>query len=580
MSSQIKPRFVSRKPSPSAQASLEAGGAHPLLARLFASRGIKDVSELSARFEDLLPYETLKNCVEMARELADIHARQDRILIVSDYDCDGATACSVLVCAFEAAGMNYGYLVPDRLVHGYGLTPSIVDEAAAMPDKPRFIITVDNGISSTAGIERARELGIEVLVTDHHLAPAVLPPARLIVNPNQPGCEFQSKNIAGCGVAWYVAWALFDELERRGIEVYCDPQFLLTYVALGTVADVVQLDRNNRVLVSLGLELIRNGTCPVGISALASVAKRKLALLSTSDIGFALGPRINAAGRLAHMSAGIECLTTSDANRAAALAQQLDDINKERKQVQAGALGEALAALSSVKTRGSKGLVAYSSAWHEGVVGIVAGRIKELHHRPTFVLCDAQDGHIKGSGRSIAGFHLKHALDAINARIPGLLLKYGGHAMAAGATIEAGRLDEFERAFEQECMTIDPGLLERVLEHDGPLTANDLSIDTIHMLNQQVWGQGFAPPVFLNKLAVHEAKVLGQGGEHLKLRARLASVWLDALAFGMGEHVDLVEPMVTVAHQPSVNDYNDRQTVQLTVVEVRDGIEQPMAMAA
>lgn len=558
--------LIHREPNQEAMARLVEAGIPPLLASLYSARGISEASEVRGSVNDLLPVDDLKNARAMGKILADCRQSQERILIISDYDCDGATAGSVLIQAFKGAGLNFDILVPDRLKHGYGLTPSIVDEAAALPIKPRFIITVDNGISSTYGVERAREHGIEVLVTDHHLCPEVLPNARLIVNPQQPGDEFASKAIAGCGVAWYVARAMHDEIKDRGQDPGFDPMELTPFVAMGTVADVVPLDRNNRLIVSEGLRRIRAGECTPGIKALANVAKRNHEQLTCTDIGFALGPRINAAGRMAHMSSGIECLTTSDHDAAVHLACELDEINATRRELQKSMIDEANARAQSLSTVDSdaRSLVVYEKDWHEGVVGIVAGRLKDDMHRPTFVLCDAQDGGIKGSGRSIDGFHLKHALDQINIEHPGVLLKFGGHAAAAGVTIAPDRLRDFKQAFERVCQEhLTPEMLERRACHDGALPSRHLNPDDIREMDLQVWGQGFPPPVFLDDFKVLNSRTMGADGDHLKVVVDAGGRKLDVVAFGEGHRIADLPRALKVMFRPSINEWNGNVTVQL-----------------
>lgn len=566
-------------------ARLRMAGMSDILARLYAARGVTSMKEARGSYSDLLPLDSLKGVREMARYLADCHAAGKRVLIVSDYDCDGATACAVLVMAFGAIGMNFDYMVPDRMVHGYGLTPAIVDEAGALDDRPDVIITVDNGISSHAGIDRARALGIDVLVTDHHLAPDVLPEATLIVNPNQPGCAFQSKNIAGCGVAWYVARALVEELAARGQDPGFDPAELLSYVALGTVADVVRLDANNRIMVSLGLQYIRNGQCAPGILSLATISGKNPKQLTCSDIGFGIGPRINAAGRLAHMGAGIECLTCLDPTLADELAAHLHVTNEERKEIQqeiveaagmqaAQLVTDELASYSSGQRDpyGLRSFVVYDPTWHEGVIGIVAGRIKEERHRPTIVMTAAAGGDVKGSARSIPGFHIKHALDEINAKHPGVLLKFGGHAMAAGMTVAGDKFDLFKTAFEAICRRdLTPEIMTKTLMHDGQLQARDFDRDVIFAISQQVWGQGFEEPVFLNDLVVKESKVIGKDKCHLRLIGHLANdpdvQDVEILAFGRAALNGEIAPQSTVrvAFKPGINTFRGQERLQLLV---------------
>lgn len=567
--------LVQRTANPVAASRLNGRGLDELLARIYAARGVTDLMQVRGTYRDLLPAHSMKNVRAMANYLADCLVTRKRVLIVSDYDCDGATACSVLIMAFKGCGMDYGYLVPDRMVHGYGLTPAIVDEAAAMEPRPDVIITVDNGISSTAGVDRANELGIEVLVTDHHLAPDVLPKAKLIVNPNQPGCEFESKNIAGCGVAWYVARSFIEELAARDMNPGFDPAELLSYVALGTVADVVKLDRNNRILVAEGLKYIRQGQCAPGVISLAKVSGKNPQFLTCSDIGFGLGPRINAAGRLAHMGAGIECITTLDPLAAHELAKHLHATNEERKDIQREMVDQAvIQAIRLVQRQteapgdafGRRSIVVFHADWHEGVVGIVAGRLKEERHRPTVVMTMAHDGTIKGSGRSIPGFHLKHTLDEINAKHPGILLKFGGHAMAAGMTIAADRLEDFREALEAACQAgLTDEMLTKTLLHDGALPEQMFDVDTVHALSQEVWGQGFEEPVFVNKLRVESAKTIGQDNLHLKVRAKLGSIETDVMVFGQGDLVESLGTELVVAHKPQVNAFRGERNLQLLV---------------
>lgn len=571
---------ITRRPSNLVAASrIRSQGTDELTSICFAARGVTSLKDVVGKYDDLLPGTSMKNLGAMAAYLADAAASQKRILIVSDYDCDGATACAVLVMGFGACGLNYEYLVPDRQIHGYGLTPAIVEEAAALPCKPDIIITVDNGISSIDGVARAKELGIEVLVTDHHLAPDVLPDATLIVNPNQPGCKFESKNIAGCGVAWYVIQALVNELALRGIESDFHPQDLLSYVAIGTVADVVLLDKNNRTLVSLGLELIREGACAPGVISLAMVSGKNYQRLTCSDIGFGLGPRINAAGRLSHMGMGIECLTTLEETDAHALAQVLNETNVERKDIQkdmvesslllALKLSKANLAKDDSDEFGLRSVTIFDESFHEGVVGIVAGRLKEILHRPTVVMTRDKSGNIKGSARSIPGYHLKHALDEINAKYPGILLKFGGHAMAAGMTIDGSRFEDFKLRLEEVCRQgLTPLMMTKTLLHDGALPARFLNKDSIFKLSQQVWGQGFEEPVFLNTFEVVETKVIGQDKSHLKVSAKFAGSpddVLDVMMFGQADLAASLGESVVAAYKPGINEFRGESKIQMLV---------------
>lgn len=562
------PRLVLRGQAVGAADHLHAKGLSPLIAKLFAQRGIVDSADIVMDISELRAPEELKNCLEMANLLTVCREEKKRVLIISDYDCDGATACAVLLKAFQASGMNTGFLVPNREIHGYGLTPEIVNEAANLRPKPDYIITVDAGISSNAGVHRANELGIKVLITDHHLAPAVLPEAELIVNPNQVGDSFPSKHIAGCGVAWYVAAAYFEALEAKGIDAGFVPEELLPFVALGTIADVVSLDRNNRILVSVGLDRIRAGDCSYGIKALASVGKRNIPLgqITTQDFGFSLGPRVNAAGRLNSMETGIECLTTDNKDRALELAQVLDETNEKRKEIQAVMVLEAEKLKNPEVAAGAAfSISVFNASFHKGVVGIVAGRMKELYYRPTFVLTSTSTGEFVGSGRSIPGFHLKHALDEMNIDSPGLLVKFGGHAMAAGVTIAAGRLEEFKSGLEAVCKKhLTPELLEIKLEHDGNFPNESLDEASILEMHSQVWGQGFPYPVFVDEVNIIEASQLSEG-MHLKLKGKLNEKQVDLISFFNGHRYPDIQTKIKVAHQPGINSYSGKNTIQLQI---------------
>lgn len=573
--------MVERPPIQDAARHLQRQGLSSILAALFSARGVRDVSEVRGKLSNLEPVSTLKNAVEMGQLLADCVQKRSRVLIVSDYDCDGATACAVLVRAFQGANMNFGFLVPHRIKNSYGLTPSIVEEAAALNPKPEFIITVDNGISSKAGVQRARELGIEVLVTDHHLPPddrSKIPDARLIVNPQQDGCDFKSKAIAGCGVAWYVACALFHELRQRNLECTFRPADLLPFVALGTVADVVKLDANNRILVREGLDRIRRGECSHGIKELAGIAVREgIEAVTCRDIGFGIGPRINAAGRLAHMNTGVECLTTKDPERASVLAKELDATNQARKEMQEKMRAEAAKIIVDEKVTSATdrySVIVYNPDWHEGVVGIVAGRIKEDAHRPAFVLTNNAEGHIKGSGRAIDGFHLKHALDEINAKHPEVLLAYGGHAPAAGVTIRKDCLEIFKEAFEDVCRRhLTPEMLVPRLDHDGPLPEYAFNEQAITEMDREVWGQGFPPPMFVDSFAVKGLKTMGTDDVHLKVMVKRGSFVHDVVAWNKGHCAGVVPDHLQVAFTPQINRYGGRVSVQLMTRHLLNVVE-------
>jgi single-stranded-DNA-specific exonuclease len=551
-------KLIVRPPQPRAAHALEQAGVHPLLARLFAARGIANASDLDDGLANLIPPTELLGAQAAAELLAAAMARGDNICIVADYDCDGATACAVAVRGLRVLGATQvQYLVPDRLVDGYGLTPAIAERAKNQG--AQLLITVDNGIASLEGVAHARALGLRVLVTDHHLPLAAtpdgsipLPDADVVVNPNQPGCVFASKSMAGVGVMFYVLLALRSHLRTTGVfDAERQPRLdhLLPLVALGTVADVVRLDANNRRLVGQGLRRIRSGHLPAGLRALFEVAGREPARATTFDFGFALGPRLNAAGRLSDMGLGIACLLTDDTTLAQTLAKQLDSINRERRTLEADMREQALLrAENLIKAASGQGLIGegqigaaapaalslHDPSFHEGVVGIVASRLKDHWHRPVFVFATAQDGSLKGSGRSIAGFHLRDALDLVAKRHPGLLLRFGGHAMAAGCSVPAGRMDEFAHALASVAADwLDAQTLQRRLETDGPLEAQYRRIDLVDTLHKEVWGQGFAPPVFSENFDVLSQRIVGQG--HLALKLRHQGEAVDAMWFGRSE---------------------------------------------
>ncbi len=552
--------------------ALEQAGIHPLLARLYAGRGVRSIDELDDGLPRLLAPSGLLGAEAAASLVADAIAAGRRICVVADYDCDGATACAVALRGLALLGArpeSLCYVVPDRAVHGYGLTPAIVDLALAR--RPDVLLTVDNGIASLAGVEYARARGLGVLVTDHHL-PAmvdervVLPEADVIVNPNQPGCGFESKNLAGVGVMFYVLLALRGELRRRGAytaETQPRLDTLLDLVALGTVADVVRLDANNRRLVAQGLKRIRAGRMQPGVAALFSAAGRDPRRACAFDFGFALGPRVNAAGRLADMTLGIECLLTDDATRAAELAKTLDGINRERREVEAGMREQAEALLDMLMPEGEPppALALFDPEFHEGVVGIVASRLKDRVHRPTFVFALGQDGSLKGSGRSIPGFHLRDALDLVSKRHPGVLKKFGGHAMAAGCTLAEEDFDTFDEAFQRVAHEwLDAATLSRRLLCDGPLPVEFFNPETVLSLDAQVWGQAFEPPLFNDPVEVVSQRLVGE--KHLKLTVRHGGALRDAIWFG---RVEPVPEQVTLAYRLSLDEYNGRQRVQMVI---------------
>ncbi len=542
--------------------ALAATGIHPVLARIYAARGIEDAAQLETALGALLPPDLLDNSGRMASLLADAIIQKKRLLIVADYDADGATACAVGVRGLRRFGAVVDYLVPNRFEHGYGLTPEIVRLAAQK--KPDIIITVDNGIASVDGVQEANRLGIPVLVTDHHLPGDTLPEAACIVNPNAPGCGFPSKNLAGVGVMFYVLMALRAELRERGMFAGADePKLveLLDIVALGTVADVVRLDDNNRILVEQGLRRIRAGRACHGINALLKTAGRDPRRASTYDLGFVVGPRLNAAGRLEDMALGIECLLATDPALALQFAQRLDEMNRARRDIEADMHDTALAALEDIAPESAYSLCLLDDSWHQGVIGILASRLKEKYHRPTIIFAAVGDGTVKGSGRSIAGLHLRDALDVVSKRFPELILKFGGHAMAAGLTVPEALFSQFQAAFEQVVQEqLTPADLERLIETDGDLPARQANLQLAQELDRGVWGQGFAPPAFHSLFDVVGQRVVGE--KHLKLRLAREGCEFDAMLFF---HDQLLPERIEAVYQLGVNEYNGQQTAQLIV---------------
>ena len=560
---------------PRAAWTLQQAGIHPLLAQLYAARGVRTADELDEGLARLLSPTTLMGTKEAAVLLADAIAADMHICIVADYDCDGATACAVGLRGLKLLGAKkVSYLVPDRVTDGYGLTAPIADRVKALGAD--VLVTVDNGIASFDGVARARALGMQVLVTDHHL-PALtdgtigLPNADVIVNPNQPGCSFESKSIAGVGVMFYVLLALRAEMRERGVfNVQSQPKVdvLLPLVALGTVADVVKLDANNRRLVAQGLKRIRSGQIPAGIASLFVAAGRKANVATTFDFGFALGPRINAAGRLADMTLGIECLLTDDAGRADELAKTLDGINRERRDIEADMREQAQLAADAMIDLDDEpppAIAIYEPSFHEGVVGIVASRIKDKLHRPTFVFAasraEGKSHEIKGSGRSIAGFHLRDALDLVAKRQPSVLLKFGGHAMAAGCTIEEKNFELFEHTLQQVAREwLDASLLTRRIDTDGPLAAEFRRTDMVDTLHKEVWGQGFAAPTFSEEVEVVSQRLVGD--KHLALKLKHQGQPVDGIWFG---HTEPLPARVTLAFRLDADEWQGVRRVRFLV---------------
>jgi single-stranded-DNA-specific exonuclease len=567
-------KIVARDIPPRSVWALEQAGVHPLLARLYAARGVLGKEELDDGLARLLPPDTLKGTREAAVLLADAIRDDKRLCIVADYDCDGATACAVAMRGLKLLGARHlSYLVPDRVVDGYGLTPPIAERVA--DGGADMLVTVDNGIASVDGVAAAKARGLQVLVTDHHLPGPQLPDADVLVNPNQPGCDFQSKSIAGVGVMFYVLLALRSELRTRGVfDAATQPKLdvLLPLVALGTVADVVKLDANNRRLVAQGLRRIRAGALPAGIAALFSAAGRKAPVATTFDFGFALGPRINAAGRLADMTLGIECLLTDDAGRADELARLLDGINRERRDIEGGMREQALLlaeSLFDVDGNGGESVPAaisvFDTAFHEGVVGIVASRLKDRFHRPTFVFAASgapgKEQELKGSGRSIPGFHLRDALDLVAKRHPGVLLRFGGHAMAAGCTVARDQIDTFERALAQVATEwLDAASLTRRIDTDGPIAAEYMRVDLVDTLHREVWGQGFAPPTFSEEVEVISQRLVGE--KHLALRLKHQGKPVDGIWFG---HTEPLPPKVVLAFRLDADEWQGVRRVRFLI---------------
>lgn len=575
----MNPQLIARDCPPRAAWQLEQAGVPPLLARLFAARGVRSQQELDPGLALLHPPSSMKGLDQAAALLAKLRKQGGKLCVVADYDCDGATACALLLRGLALLGFapaQLAYVVPDRAVHGYGLTPAIVD-LALQQQQPDLLLTVDNGIASLEGVAYAKARGLQLIVTDHHLCAqgpdgeVLLPAADAIVNPNQPGCAFASKALAGVGVAFYLLLALRAHLREQNAFSGEAPRLdgLLDLVALGTVADVVPLDANNRRLVAQGLRRIRAGQMQPGVRALFQVAGREPGQASSQDFGFALGPRVNAAGRLTDMRLGIECLRADDPLQALELAQRLDAINRERREVESSMRERAEALLARLPRPQDPphdypcALALFDEDFHEGVVGILAGRVKEALHRPTFVFARGADGRLKGSGRSIPGVHLRDVLDLLAKREPGLLAKFGGHAMAAGCTLEAGQgAERFAEGLRQAVAELaGEQPFARQLRHDGGLDADAFSTQQVAELEAQVWGQGFEAPLFVDGFAVLDQRLVGSG--HLKLRLRHGSgVQLDGIWFRRDE---TIPEQARLAYRVGLDRYNGRERVQLLV---------------
>ncbi len=553
--------------------ALVAIGTNPLLARLFAARGVMNQSELEASLSCIIPPDRLTNNTQMAKLLADAIVANKKILVIGDYDADGATATAVAVkglrqfCQILASHAQVDFLVPNRFEYGYGLTPEIVQLAYAQAQRPDILVTVDNGIASVDGVQTANQLGMRVLITDHHLPSDTTPAAACIVNPNQHGCDFPSKNLAGVGVMFYVLLALRAELRGRGAFANkTEPNLteLLDLVALGTVADLVKLDANNRILVEQGLRRIRAGVCSAGITALLQIAGKSPEKVIAQDLGFYVGPRLNAAGRLDDMRIGIACLLAEDAADAMQKAETLQALNMERRNIEADMQDSALTTLEAIDVSQQFSISMFNADWHQGVIGILASRLKERYHRPAIVFAEAGDGLLKGSGRSISSLHLRDALDLITKRQPDLIIKFGGHAMAAGLSIKQSDFDVFQKTFEtvvRELLT--EADLQATIETDGGLQGNEINLATAHLLSKQVWGQGFNQPLFFDTFAVINQRIVGE--KHLKLLLQKDQKRFDAIYFN--HHDDLPENIEAV-YALEVNEYKGLQTVQLQIKHV------------
>jgi single-stranded-DNA-specific exonuclease len=564
MSQNARP-FRERKPT--AEAIKALGPMDPVLARVYATRGVSSPSELDYSLQHLAPVGSLSG-IDDAVALLLAH-RDRRLIVVGDFDADGATSTALVVrCLREFGFADVDYLVPNRFAFGYGLTPEIVDVASE--SRPALLVTVDNGVSSIEGVARATSLGISVLITDHHLPGKELPAAAAMVNPNLAGCDFASPNLAGVGVAFYLMAALGRRLQNDGLDAAARiPAKYLDLVALGTVADVVRLDRNNRILVEQGLQRIRAGHCVAGIKALLAVGNRTAARVVSTDLGFAVGPRLNAAGRLEDMSVGIECLLTDDLATAERLASSLDDINSERRDIEATMRDQAFDYVDAMDSRNLPPCVCvYDKSWHQGVVGLVAARVRERCHRPVIAFAREQEGSLKGSARSVPGVHIRDLLEAVATSNPGLIGKFGGHAMAAGLSLGEVRLDEFRKAASRELRRLYPDAdFSGAIVTDGLLPAEALNLRFAKELREAgPWGAGFPEPLFRGEFRVHEQRIVGE--RHLKLRVEpvTGGAIIDAIAFNQAVHG--LRGTVQLAFRLDVNEYRGIESPQLIVEQV------------
>ena len=555
-------RILSRTYDPHAAERLARAGFLEPIARALAARGIHEASDLEQEWQGMIPPAMLEGAREAAERLALAREKGEHVTIVADYDCDGATACTVGLRGLRMLGISASYFVPDRVLHGYGLTPNVVDIVAARNPRPNLIVTVDNGISSVPAVDRARELGIDVIVTDHHLPGPELPRAVSIVNPNRADSAFPSKNLAGVGVIYYVLLALRALLRERGIyDAKTQPRLdqLVDFVALGTVADVVKLDKNNRILVAQGLKRIRSGRTHAGLEALFAIAGKDIRTAGVRDFGFAVAPRINAAGRLGTMESGIECLLSDDPSRALAFADNLNSINAERRELEGEMQQAAEAALEAVDLDHRATFSLYNPDFNEGVVGLVAARLKERIHRPVIAFAPTENHELKGSGRSIPGIHLRDMIDLVSKALPGVVIRFGGHAMAAGLSIRPECFKEFQEVFEEVVRThCDASVFERVVLTDGGLAPDEITESLCTEIDRQIWGQGFEAPLFANEFTVLNQTLLKDA--HLKLQLGLGGQRFEGIFF---RHREPLPMQAKIAYRPAINEYRGRRTVQL-----------------
>lgn len=555
------PIIRQRLADPAVVKCLQGLGLPPILARLYAARGVSGPEDIGQGLGDLLPLESMKGLSDMACFLADAIEAGKRILVIGDFDGDGCGGTVVAVRGLRSMGAVVDYLVPSRFSFGYGLTPGIVGVAAE--SNPDIILTIDNGIASLDGVEEAKSRGITVCITDHHLPGDTLPDAR-IINPNQPGCQFASKNLAGAGVAFYLVMAIRSEMRKRGVFIgRQEPKLasLLDVVAMSTVADMVKLDKNNRIIVDAGLQRMRAGQACPGMRALFQVSGRQIERASVMDLGFFVGPRINAAGRIDSMHLGIECLLSDNYDEALGMAMALDRLNRERREIEAEMRVQADTLLDGMSATDSFSFSLHDPTWHQGVIGLLASRIKDRFFRPTMIFSDDGNGDLKGSGRSIPGLHLRDALDLVDKRNPGLIIKFGGHSGACGMTLRGDGLSRFRDAFEQVCReSMSREQLDRSIETDGNLDPGEINLECAEMLTNAVWGQGFPQPLFEGEFDIRSQKILS--GKHLKLTLETRGIEIDGIFFGQGE---FLSEKIHAVFRMDVNDWRGNRTVQLMV---------------